>query len=130
MKDRTDNDIMNMEAEQKEDIESYLIVDHITKKYGKTLAVENVAFSIGQGEMVTLLGPSGCGKSTILRCVAGLEKINAGQIIIDGDRVSSAKENIFIPAEKRDIGMVFQSYAVWPHMTVWGNVAYPLQVHR
>jgi len=130
MEDRPDNDITNREAEQNKDIESYLIVDHITKKYGKTLAVENVAFAIGQGEMVTLLGPSGCGKSTILRCVAGLEKINSGQIIIDGDRVSSAKENIFIPAEKRDIGMVFQSYAVWPHMTVWGNVAYPLQVHK
>jgi len=130
MKERKDNSIMNREAEQKEDLESYLVVDDITKKYGKTLAVENVAFSVGQGEMVTLLGPSGCGKSTILRCVAGLEKINAGQIIIDGDRVSSATENIFVPAEKRDVGMVFQSYAVWPHMSVWGNVAYPLQVHK
>jgi len=130
MKDLKDTDTVVFGADNKNDAESYLIVDQITKKYGETLAVEDVEFSIGRGEMVTLLGPSGCGKSTILRCVAGLEKINAGQVIIDGERVSSAKDNVFIPAEKRDIGMVFQSYAVWPHMTVWGNVAFPLQVHR
>jgi len=80
-----------------------------------------VSFTVGKGEMVTLLGPSGCGKSTTLRCVAGLETIDGGQIIMDGECVSSAKEHISIPPEKRDIGMVFQSYAVWPHMTVWGT---------
>lgn len=130
MKNGTDKEIRSSEVDQKMDTESYLIVDQITKMYGNTLAVENIEFSVGRGEMVTLLGPSGCGKSTILRCVAGLEKINSGQIIIDGERVSSAKENIFVATEKRDIGMVFQSYAVWPHMTVWGNVAFPLQVHK
>ena len=107
-----------------------MIVDHITKTFGKTQAADDVTFSVGKGEMVTLLGPSGCGKSTTLRCVAGLETIDAGQIIMDGELVSSAKEHISIPPERRDIGMVFQSYAVWPHMTVWGNVAYPLQVHK
>jgi iron(III) transport system ATP-binding protein len=80
--------------------------------------------------MVTLLGPSGCGKSTTLRCVAGLESIDGGRIIIDNELVSSAEEHISIPPERRDIGMVFQSYAVWPHMSVWSNVAYPLQVHK
>jgi iron(III) transport system ATP-binding protein len=80
--------------------------------------------------MVTLLGPSGCGKSTTLRCVAGLESIDGGEIIMDGQIVTSASRSISIAPERRDIGMVFQSYAVWPHMTVWGNVAYPLQVHK
>jgi iron(III) transport system ATP-binding protein len=89
-----------------------------------------VSFSVAKGEMVTLLGPSGCGKSTTLRCVAGLETIDGGQIDIDGETVGSAERRISTPPERRDIGMVFQSYAVWPHMTVWGNVAYPLQVHK
>jgi iron(III) transport system ATP-binding protein len=110
--------------------EGYLIVDHVTKDFGKVRAVNNVTFSIGKGEMVTLLGPSGCGKSTILRSVAGLETIDEGRIVIDGQCVSSAKDHVSIPPERRDLGMVFQSYAVWPHMTVWGNVAYPLQVHK
>ncbi|OGP55887.1 MAG: hypothetical protein A2162_11430 [Deltaproteobacteria bacterium RBG_13_52_11b] len=107
-----------------------MIVDHVTKNFGKVVAADDVSFSVGKGEMVTLLGPSGCGKSTTLRCVAGLETIDQGQIIMDGEPVSSAKDHISIPPERRDIGMVFQSYAVWPHMTVWGNVAYPLQVHK
>ena len=110
--------------------EGYLIVDHLTKLFGKTRAADDVSFTVGKGEMVTLLGPSGCGKSTTLRCVAGLETIDDGQIIMDGECVSSAREHISIPPERRDIGMVFQSYAVWPHMTVWGNVAYPLQMHK
>jgi iron(III) transport system ATP-binding protein len=112
------------------DSQGYLVVDRITKNFGKARAVEGVTFSVGKGEMVTLLGPSGCGKSTTLRCVAGLESIDDGEIIMDGRVVSSAPRNISIPPERRDIGMVFQSYAVWPHMTVWGNVAYPLQVHK
>ncbi len=115
---------------QGQDSQGYLIVDHLTKNFGKVVAADDVTFSVGKGEMVTLLGPSGCGKSTTLRCVAGLETIDQGQIIMDGEPVSSAKEHISIPPERRDIGMVFQSYAVWPHMTVWGNVAYPLQVHK
>ena len=110
--------------------QGYLVVDHLTKLFGKTRAADDVSFTVGKGEMVTLVGPSGCGKSTTLRCVAGLETIDDGQIIMDGEPVSSAKERISVPPERRDIGMVFQSYAVWPHMTVWGNVAYPLQVHK
>jgi iron(III) transport system ATP-binding protein len=112
------------------DSQGYLIVDHLAKNFGKIRAADDVTFSVGKGEMVTLLGPSGCGKSTTLRCVAGLETIDEGRIIMDGEVVSSAKERISVPPERRDLGMVFQSYAVWPHMTVWGNVAYPLQVHK
>ena len=110
--------------------DAYLDVKHLTKKYGKMVAVNDVSFTVGRDKIVTLLGPSGCGKSTTLRCVAGLEGIDEGIIKIDGKTVSSAKDNINIPPEKRDIGMVFQSYAVWPHMTVWENVAYPLQIHK
>jgi iron(III) transport system ATP-binding protein len=115
---------------QPKDSQGYLIVDHLVKNFGKIRAADDVTFSVGKGEMVTLLGPSGCGKSTTLRCVAGLETIDDGRIIVDGEVVSSAGEHISVPPERRDIGMVFQSYAVWPHMTVWGNVAYPLQVHK
>src|SRR5512136_666578 len=115
---------------QEKDSQGYLIVNHITKTFGKVHAADDVSFTVGKGEMVTLLGPSGCGKSTTLRCVAGLETIDGGEIIMDGECVSSAREHISIPPERRDIGMVFQSYAVWPHMTVWGNVAYPLQMHK
>jgi iron(III) transport system ATP-binding protein len=118
------------QTETKKQEQGYLVVDHLTKTYGKLNAADDVSFTVGKGEMVTLLGPSGCGKSTTLRCVAGLETIDGGEIIMAGERVSSAKEHISIPPEKRDIGMVFQSYAVWPHMTVWGNVAYPLQMHK
>lgn len=91
---------------------AYLIVDHVTKDFGKIRAVNDVTFSVGKGEMVTLLGPSGCGKSTILRSVAGLETIDEGRILIEGQCVSSAKDHVSIPPERRDIGMVFQSYAV------------------
>lgn len=80
------------------------------------------------GEFITLLGPSGCGKTTMLRIIAGFEKPTSGAVLFD-DRVVSS-EKVFIPPEKRDIGMVFQSYAVWPHMTVFDNVAYPLQIKK
>ena len=79
-------------------------------------------------EFITLLGPSGCGKTTMLRMIAGFEKPTSGEISIDGRVVSSDKT--FVPPEKRDIGMVFQSYAVWPHMTVFDNVAYPLKIKK
>jgi iron(III) transport system ATP-binding protein len=93
-------------------------------------AVNDVSIRVREGEFFTLLGPSGCGKSTTLRCVAGLEKPKAGKIEIGGETVFSSDEGIFIPGYKRDIGMVFQSYAIWPHMTVFDNVAYPLKIKR
>src|SRR3989304_8479044 len=85
---------------------------------------------VKDGELLTLLGPSGCGKTTTLRMIAGLEENDSGTIWI-GDRIVTSRERgVFVQPEKRDIGMVFQSYAVWPHMTVYENVAYPLQVRR
>ena len=93
---------------------------------GEVKALRGVSFEVGKGELFTLLGPSGCGKTTTLRCIAGLEQPLSGEILIDGQPVYSALSGTFIPPERRNIGMVFQSYAIWPHMTVFQNVAYPL----
>ncbi len=85
---------------------------------------------IPANHIFTLLGPSGCGKTTLLRCLVGLESPDDGEITIGGEVVWSSHKNIFIPPEKRGLGMVFQTYAIWPHMSVFDNVAYPLQVRR
>lgn len=100
-------------------------IKKLLKQYGKVTAVDNVDLEIEDGELVVLLGPSGCGKTTTLRCVAGLEEITDGEILI-GDRLVSGR-GISVPPEKRKIGMVFQSYAIWPHMSVRENVAYGLK---
>jgi len=92
-------------------------------------AIDGVSFAVPTGEIVVLLGPSGCGKTTTLRCVAGLEHPTSGEISIAGRVVSSPERGILVPPRSRDLGMVFQSYAVWPHMTVRQNVVYPLK-HR
>src|ERR1700745_513851 len=92
-------------------------------------AIDGVSFSVPAGEIVVLLGPSGCGKTTTLRCVAGLEHPTGGEIAIGSKVVSSPERGILVPPRARDLGMVFQSYAVWPHMTVRQNVIYPLK-HR
>src|SRR5436190_6538014 len=92
-------------------------------------AVDDVSFRIAAGEIVVLLGPSGCGKTTTLRCIAGLEQPTAGTISIGGDMVAAPERGHHVPPRLRNIGMVFQSYAVWPHMTVAQNVNYPLR-HR
>ncbi len=93
---------------------------------GKVRAVDGVSFHVDEGEFYTLLGPSGCGKTTSLRCIAGLERPDGGTITLDD--VAVVSERVFVPTHRRDIGMVFQSYAVWPHMTVYENVAFPLRV--
>ncbi len=93
-------------------------------------AVDGVSFHVAAGEIVVLLGPSGCGKTTTLRCVAGLEHASAGRISIGPRVVSAPADGVQVPPRARDIGMVFQSYAVWPHMTVRQNVAYPLRHRR
>jgi iron(III) transport system ATP-binding protein len=93
-------------------------------------AVDGVSFHVPSGEIVVLLGPSGCGKTTTLRCVAGLEQATAGRVSIGGRLVSAPADGVQVPARLRNIGMVFQSYAVWPHMTVKQNVAYPLRHRR
>ncbi|MGA7806980.1 ABC transporter ATP-binding protein [Bradyrhizobium sp.] len=92
-------------------------------------AIDGVSFAVPAGEIVVLLGPSGCGKTTTLRCVAGLEHPTGGEIAIGGKVVSQPERGILVPPRARDLGMVFQSYAVWPHMTVRQNVVYPLK-HR
>ena len=90
-------------------------------------AVNSLDLNVEKGEFVTLLGPSGCGKTTTLRCVAGLEVPNEGEITIGGRTVFSYRKRVNVPVEKRDIGIVFQSYAIWPHMNVFENVAFPLK---
>ncbi len=102
-------------------------IENLKKSYGPVAAVAGVSFDVKPGEMVTLLGPSGCGKTTTLRLIAGLEQPDAGNVWIGDHLVSSAERGGFVPPEKRGIGMVFQSYALWPHMSVYENVAYPLK---
>jgi iron(III) transport system ATP-binding protein len=93
-------------------------------------AVEEVSFEVAQGEIITLLGPSGCGKTTTLRCVAGLERPAAGRIAIGPQTVVDCAAGVFVPPHRRNLGMVFQSYAIWPHMSVFENVAYALEGRR
>ncbi len=110
--------------------ESMVEIEHLRKAFGAETAVRDLNLSVRQGEFLTLLGPSGCGKTTTLRCVAGLERPDGGEIRIGGDVVASAERGVYLNPEARNIGMVFQSYAVWPHMTVFDNVAYGLRVRR
>jgi len=98
--------------------------------YGDAVAVNGVSFTVDRGEHVTLLGPSGCGKTTTLRAIAGLEKPSGGSIRIDGQAIYDASERKNVPTEQRGVSMVFQSYAIWPHMTVFDNVAYGLRVRK
>jgi iron(III) transport system ATP-binding protein len=112
-------------------VSSALLVQDLVKRFatGKA-AVDGVSFDVPAGEIVVLLGPSGCGKTTTLRCVAGLEHPTGGHISIGGRVVSEPERKVLVSPRERDIGMVFQSYAVWPHMTVRQNVAYPLKHRR
>src|SRR5690606_36453403 len=94
----------------------------VTKRFGKTIAVDNVTLQINEGEFFALLGPSGCGKTTLLRMLAGFETPSEGRIMIDGKDIAA------LPPNKRPVNMVFQSYAVFPHMKVSDNVAYGLKM--
>ncbi len=105
-------------------------VQGLIKRYGDKTILDNVSLDISDGELVSLLGPSGCGKTTTLRCIAGLEVPEAGRISIDGQVVFDANAGIMVEPYHRPIGMVFQSYAIWPHLTVFENVAFPLRVRR
>ncbi len=109
-------------------------IKNISKYYysgGKTIkALDNVNLTIPANRIFTLLGPSGCGKTTLLRCIVGLESPDTGEIEIGGEVVWSSDKNIFVPTENRGLGMVFQTYAIWPHMNVFNNVAYPLQTRK
>lgn len=100
-------------------------------EHGKVIrAAHDVSFEVPQGKLFTLLGPSGCGKTTTLRSIAGLERPRSGEIAVGGELIYSSQENVFIPPNRRGLGMVFQSYAIWPHMTVFENAAFPLQVGK
>ena len=103
-------------------------IQNVTKAFGNSVVLDKFNATFENGEFVTLLGPSGCGKTTMLRIIAGFEKPTSGSVLFDDRVVSSSK--VFLQPEKRDIGMVFQSYAVWPHMTVFDNVAYPLTIKK
>lgn len=105
-------------------------IEHLYKRFGDVTAVGDFNIDIQDGEFISFLGPSGCGKTTTLRMVAGFERATEGSIVIDDRIVSSSEQGIFVPPEKRGVGMVFQSYAVWPHMTVAENVGYPLKIQK
>jgi len=102
-----------------------------TDEHGSAVrAAQDVSFEVPAGKLFTLLGPSGCGKTTTLRSIAGLEKPREGEISVGGALIYSSKNGVFIPPSRRGLGMVFQSYAIWPHMTVFENAAFPLQVSK
>jgi iron(III) transport system ATP-binding protein len=109
-------------------------IKNLNKDYlseGKTItALSNVNLTIPANKIFTLLGPSGCGKTTLLRCIVGLEIPDSGEITIGDEIVWSKDRGIFVPPERRGLSMVFQTYAIWPHMNVFDNVAYPLQVRN
>jgi iron(III) transport system ATP-binding protein len=105
-------------------------VKDLVVRYGDQVAVNGVSFTVDRGEHLTLLGPSGCGKTTTLRAIAGLEQPSGGSIRIDGQTMYDAAQRRTVPTEQRGVSMVFQSYAVWPHMTVFDNVAYGLRVRK
>jgi ABC-type Fe3+/spermidine/putrescine transport system ATPase subunit len=107
----------------------------LTKRYnrrggGTITPVDNISLDVSPEEMVVLLGPSGCGKTTLLRCVAGLERPEEGEIYVNDVLVFSSSKGIFVPPNERPVSMVFQSYALWPHMTLFQNVAYPLRARK
>ena len=107
---------------------AHVILRDITKRFGSVVAVDRLSLTIERGECLSLLGPSGCGKTTTLRMLAGFEDLDEGEILV-GDRViSSSFKGYYLPPEKRDFGMVFQAFAVWPHLSVFDNVAFPLQI--
>ncbi|MGE3933558.1 MAG: ABC transporter ATP-binding protein [Rhodospirillaceae bacterium] len=105
-----------------------LVIAGLSKHFGRFAAVDRVDLAARHGEILALLGPSGCGKTTLLRLVAGLERPSAGAIAFDGRLFADAAAAIYLAPEKRNVGMVFQSYALWPHMTVAENVGYPLRI--
>jgi len=109
---------------------SHVKLQNVTKRFGEVVAVDNLNLEIEKGECFSFLGPSGCGKTTTLRMIAGFEDLDEGEITVGENLFSSSKKRFYLPPEKRDFGMVFQAFAVWPHLTVFDNVAFPLRIRR
>ena len=107
-----------------------LYTEYATDQGTVVKAAQDVSFDVPEGKLFTLLGPSGCGKTTTLRSIAGLERPTAGEVEVGGRTVYSSSRRIFVAPNKRNFGMVFQSYAIWPHMNVFQNVAFPLEVRK
>jgi iron(III) transport system ATP-binding protein len=112
-----------------------IVLEHVTKSFttkslGTVIAVKDFNLSVKKGECFSFLGPSGCGKTTTLRMIAGFEDLSEGSIYLGGRLVSDKKKNIYLPPERRNLGMVFQAFAVWPHLNVYDNVAFPLKVKK
>lgn len=101
-----------------------LIIENLTKKFSKNEGVENINLRVKEHELLTLLGPSGCGKTTILRAIGGFNQIDSGRILLDGKEIQD------LQPEKRPTGMVFQSYNLWPHMTIYENMAFGMQIRK
>jgi ABC-type sugar transport system ATPase subunit len=111
-------------------MDTTITIKNLTKRFGQVVAVNDVSLTIEPGTFLTLLGPSGCGKTTLLRCVAGLEDPDGGEIYIGDKLVFSYERGISLPAGQRDLGLVFQNYALWPHMTVYKNMAFGLEIKK
>jgi multiple sugar transport system ATP-binding protein len=111
-------------------METTITIKNLTKRFGDVIAVNDVSLTIEPGTFLTLLGPSGCGKTTLLRCVAGLEDPEAGEIYIGDRLVFSYAKGIALPPSQRDLGLVFQNYALWPHMTVYRNMTFALEIQK
>lgn len=109
---------------------SYVRLKDVTKVFGKVKAVDRLNLEIGKGECFSMLGPSGCGKTTTLRMVAGFEDLDDGEIYAGDRLLSSKRKGYYLPPEKRGFGMVFQAFAVWPHLSVYENVAFPLRIRK
>lgn len=109
---------------------SYIQLVNVMKKFGNVVAIPDLNLSIEKGECFSMLGPSGCGKTTTLRMIAGFEDLDAGEIKVGEKTLSAKANNFYLPPEKRNFGMVFQAFAVWPHMTVYDNIAFPLTLKK
>ena len=112
-----------------------IVLRHVTKRFttkklGIITAVNDFNLTVNEGECFSFLGPSGCGKSTTLRMIAGFEDLSEGEIELCGQLVSVKDKNIYVPPEERGLGMVFQAFAVWPHMNIFENVAFPLEIRK
>ena len=104
--------------------------DYVTLRRGKVEALKDISLEVDPGSFFVLLGPSGCGKSTLLNIIAGIENPTAGDVMIGDEVVASASQRKYLTPRRRDVAMVFQSYALYPHMTVYDNIAFPLKIAK